>query len=176
MNRWATTLWDLVAGKSRVPPRQRPARRPSAMQARYDALVRDMKATWGIRVRKWRTRTSGCAWEVRGADGSCTRMIEAPYPRGPMSCAVFLHEVGHHAIGFNHQRLRCMEEHLAWDWALREMSARGFNVTDRVRKRRDEAMRYALRKALRRGLRRVPEELVRWLPDGASVTPGHEDG
>jgi hypothetical protein len=86
-----------------------------------------------------------------------------------MSCAVFLHEVGHHAIGFGRARTRCLEEHLAWDWALREMEARGFNVTQRVRERRDRAMRYALSKALRRGLKRVPVELVRWLPEGAEL-------
>jgi ABC-type uncharacterized transport system auxiliary subunit len=51
------------------------------------------------------------------------------------------------------------------------MAARGFNVTDRVRKRRDDAMRYALAKALRRGLKRVPSELVQWLPDGIEVGP-----
>ena len=45
------------------------------------------------------------------------------------------------------------------------------NVTDRVRKRRDDAMRYALAKALRRGLKRVPSELVQWLPDGIEVGP-----
>jgi ABC-type uncharacterized transport system auxiliary subunit len=69
------------------------------------------------------------------------------------------------------RRLRCEEEHLAWDWSLREMAARGFNVTDRVRKRRDDAMRYALAKAIRRGLKRVPSELVQWLPEGIEVGP-----
>jgi hypothetical protein len=86
-----------------------------------------------------------------------------------MSCAVFMHEVGHHAIGFASQRLRCMEEHLAWEWAIREMAARGLSVTDRVRARRDDAMRYALAKALRRGLKRVPGELLRWLPEGVHI-------
>jgi len=62
-----------------------------------------------------------------------------------------------------------MEEHLAWDWALREMESRGFNVTQRVRDRRDRAMRYALAKALRRGLKRVPADLVRWLPEGIEL-------
>ncbi len=160
------TLWDVFRVKSQSAPPRRAAKKQTARQDRYDLLVEDMKRTWSIRVRKWRSHTSGCAWELRGRDGTVTRMIEAPYPRGPMSCVVFLHEVGHHATGFNRGGPRCLEEHRAWEWALREMAARGFNVTERVRKRRDEAMRYAIRKALRRGLKRVPQELVRWLPKG----------
>jgi hypothetical protein len=163
------TLWGLLR---RPTPQVEPKlirRRPS--QDRYDALVDEMKRVWGIRVHRWRNSTSGCAWELRDKAGNVTRMIESPYPRGPMSCAVFMHEVGHHATGFGMRRLRCEEEHLAWDWSLREMAARGFNVTDRVRKRRDDAMRYALAKALRRGLKRVPSELVQWLPEGIEVGP-----
>jgi hypothetical protein len=64
-----------------------------------------------------------------------------------------------------------MEEHLAWEWSIREMRQRGFNVTDRVLRRREQSMRYAMSKALRRGLKRVPEELVQWLPEGARVEP-----
>lgn len=160
------TLWDVFRVKPGAPPR--PKRR-SRQQDRYDALVEDMKRTWSIRVRKWRSHTTGCAWELRDRGGTVTRMIEAPYPRGPMSCVVFLHEVGHHATGFNHGGPRCLEEHRAWEWALREMHARGFNVTERVRRRREDAMAYAVRKAVRRGLKRVPLELVRWLPEGVAL-------
>jgi hypothetical protein len=135
------------------------------MQDRYEALVREMKATYGVRVRKWRTSSSGCAWEVLYHDGSTTRLIEAPRPRGPMSCAIFLHEIGHHAIGFGRYRPRCLEEYHAWRWALDTMRDRGFNVTAAVERRRDEALRYALAKARRRGLRRVPVELVPYLPE-----------
>ena len=90
-------------------------------------------------------------------------MIEAPYPRGPMSCAVFLHEIGHHAIGLRRYRPRCLEEFHAWRWAIEEMEARGLNVTVGVRRRRDEALKYAVRKALRRGLKRLPIELEPYL-------------
>ena len=161
-------LWDLMRGRKPSPVRATTKTRsskPTAQQKRYDALVADMKSTWNIRIRKWRSSTSGCAWELRDQAGTVTRMIESPYPRGPVSCAIFLHEVGHHAIGFAHQRLRCMEEHQGGEWAIREMRHRGFHVTDRVLQRRAMAMRYALRKALRRGLKRVPEPLVQWLPD-----------
>jgi len=155
--------WRDLFGRPEPEAPRRP--KPGRQQQRYDCLVDEMKKQWSIRIHRWRDRTSGCAWELRDRDGQVTRMIESPYPRGPVSCAVFLHEVGHHAIGFGIHRLRCMEEHLAWEWAIRQMEARGFNVTDRVRHRREQAMRYALAKALRRGLKRVPEELIRWLPE-----------
>jgi hypothetical protein len=76
-----------------------------------------------------------------------------------MSAAIFLHEVGHHAIGFNVYKPRCLEEYHAWAWAVAEMERRGLNVTDAVRKRMAESLRYAVDKARRRGLREVPPEL-----------------
>lgn len=133
------------------------------MQQRYDQLVVEMKRRYGIRVRKWRKSSSGCAWEVRYSTGSIARLIEAPYPRGPMSCAIFLHEVGHHAIGFRTHKPRCLEEYYAWKWSLDMMRAYGLNVTPAVQKRMDDSLRYALAKAIRRGLRGVPAELVPYL-------------
>lgn len=171
----ATTLWDLLAstraadraagrnGRRPAPvpaDAARPARRGTTpMQARYDALVQEMKQAHGVRVRKWRTHSSGVAWQVTYADGRVARLIEAPYPKGPMSCAIFLHEIGHHAIGFNVYRPRCLEEYHAWRWALAAMRERGFNVTERVERRMHDALRYAVDKAARRGLRRLPAEL-----------------
>lgn len=176
----AQTLWDLITPKHKVViepaatepelPRNgtkrartaqsQPARVP--MQARYDALVVEMKKQYGIRVRKWRNSSSGCAWEVHYATGSIARLIESPYPKGPMSCAIFLHEVGHHAIGFRTYRPRCLEEYHAWKWSLDMMRAHGLNVTASVQKRMDDSLRYAVAKARRRGLRDVPAELVRY--------------
>lgn len=167
---FAPSLWHLLGlapPARRAAPRRRaaePARagraRPGLMQRRYDDLVEEMKRAHGIRVRKWRTSTSGCAWVVQYHDGAVSRLIEAPYPRGPVSCAVFLHEVGHHAIGFNTHRLRCLEEYDAWRWALDTMHEQRLNVTDAVRKRMDDAIRYAVRKARRRGLRTLPPRLA----------------
>ncbi len=173
-------LWDLLPGtrprpgRPAVPDRPPPAGGGGARQARYDELVREMKSIHRLRVNKWRSRTSGCAWEVHYADGRVSRLIESPYPRGPMSCAVFMHEVGHHAIGLHRYRPRCLEEYHAWRWGLDEMRLRGFSVTDRVIARRDEALRYAVRKALRRGLKRLPVELAPWAPPGLfeAAVPG----
>lgn len=189
MNWIAQTLWDLIAPPPRqngkngtaAPARKRPDRRlrpaadrtapraamPSAvngsMRDRYDALVAAMKRTYGIRVRRWRSSSSGCAWEVHYADGTTARLIEAPYPRGPVSCAIFLHEVGHHAIGFKTYRLRCLEEFHAWRFALDQMEARGFLISAAVERRVRESLRYAVAKARRRGLREIPPELLAYL-------------
>ena len=182
MNHIARTLWDLIKPVVKKPaaadPSQCPSRAtskvakpsaPGSMQSRYDELVDEMKRVHGIRVVKWRSSTSGCAWEVSYADGSTSRLIESPYPKGPMSCAVFMHEVGHHAIGLRTYRPRCLEEFHAWRWGLDEMNARGFNVTDAVLKRRDDALKYAVEKAIRRGLQKLPIELVPFLPEHRRV-------
>jgi len=179
MTWFARTLWDLIAVQGRTAPPApppapasapfTPAAQPAAraradgkptMRERYDAIVVEMKRTHDVRVRKWRGSSSGVAWEVHYRDGSVARIIEAPYPRGPMSCAIFLHEIGHHAIGFERYRPRCLEEYHAWRWAIQTMRERGFNVTPAVEKRMTESLRYAVQKARRRGLRRLPVELV----------------
>jgi hypothetical protein len=179
----ATTLWDLVKPMKRViVPRletieesvrlrasqsttavlapQRPRR---GVQDRYDALVEEMKRTHNLRVRKWRKSSSGVAWLIRYRSGKIVKLIEAPYPRGPMSCAIFMHEVGHHAIGLGVYRPRCLEEYHVWVWALREMRERGFNVTPAVEKRMHDSMKYAVGKARRRGLRDLPAELRQYV-------------
>ncbi len=103
---------------------------------------------------------SGVAWEVHYEDGRVVRLIEAPRPRGPMSTAIFLHEIGHHAIGFGVHRPRCLEELRAWEWAIAEMERQGVSVTDRVRARMAESLHYAVYKARKRGLKRLPPDLA----------------
>jgi len=181
MSWFPKTLWDLLTGRPppEVPPPEKgPARKPRpakapqtlpgarpTMQQKYTTLIAEMKATYGVRIRKWRSSTSGCAWEVHYHDGSTTRLIESPRPRGPVSCAIFLHEIGHHAIGFGRYRPRCLEEYHAWRWAIQTMHQRGFKVTPAVERRMAESLRYALAKARRRGLRAVPPELLPYAAD-----------
>ncbi|MEQ8845317.1 MAG: hypothetical protein RIB58_10735 [Phycisphaerales bacterium] len=164
------TLWDLIPRVRREAPVAKPepkraaksavpARR-SASAERYEAVARQMLSEYGIRVRKWRSNTSGVAWQVTYADGTIARLIEAPRPRGPISAAVFLHEVGHHAIGLGVYKPRCLEEYHAWLFSLRAMDAHGLNITPRVHERVDMALRYAVAKARRRGLRALPVELA----------------
>ncbi len=176
------TLWDImgVALKPRkkrrrpkppprdvavVQPRPVPSKPapPGSMRARYDEVTKRMLARHGVRVRKWRTSMSGVAWQVTYQDGTVARLIESPRPRGPMSAAVFLHEIGHHAIGFGTYRPRCLEEYHAWKWSLEQMEANGLNVTPAVRARMRESLEYAVAKARRRGLKKIPTELAAYL-------------
>lgn len=184
MGRTFHTLWDLIervvprapvrSRVERASKRARPgagvrktpsvarSKGPSAratMQDKYDAMTREMLAKYGVRVRRWRTAMSGIAWELRYHDGRTARLIESPRPKGPMSAAIFLHEIGHHAIGFNTYKPRCREEYYAWTFAIEQMEKLGLNITDGVRRRMHDSLHYAVMKAKRRGLREVPEEL-----------------
>ncbi len=189
MSRAMLTLWDLLRPfkrpRKRIPPPTPPtsptaptlnlihpptpsrakeserSRRPAGvpMSERYDELVQSMLSRHGVRVRKWRTSMTGVAWRVTYADARVARLIEAPRPRGPMSAAIFLHEIGHHAIGFNRYRPRCLEEYHAWTWAIAAMEREGIAVTDAVRRRMHESLHYSIEKAARRGLRALPAEL-----------------
>lgn len=128
-------------------------------QAKYDAVVALMLEKYGVRVRKWRTSSSGIAWTLTYKDGRVVRLLESPKPKGPMSMAIFLHEIGHHAIGLGAYKPRCLEEYHAWMFSLRAMEEHGLNITEGVRTRMNRSLRYAVRKARRRGLRALPPEL-----------------
>jgi hypothetical protein len=123
-----------------------------------------MKARHGVRVRRWRRNMTGCAWRVTYHDGTTINWVEAPRPRTPISLAVFLHEVGHHVIGFDTYRLRCEEEYHAWQWAVAEMRRHGVEPDEKVKRRVELSMQYAVDKAVRRGLKRLPEPLAAYLP------------
>jgi len=139
-------------------PRVSPARKESA-QDKYDAVVALMLEKYGVRVRKWRTSSSGIAWTLTYKDGRVVRLLESPKPKGPMSMAIFLHEIGHHAIGLGAYKPRCLEEYHAWMFSIRAMEEHGLNITESVRTRMFKSLRYAVRKARRRGLRVLPPEL-----------------
>jgi hypothetical protein len=127
----------------------------------YASIVRDMKVEYGIRIRRWRKQMSGCAWRVSFSDGRTINWIEAPYPKRSISLAVFLHEVGHHAIGFDQFSPGCVEEYYVWTWAFSTMDSYGIAVDQRSRDRFDRSMRYAVSKALRRG-ETIPSEIMEW--------------
>lgn len=137
---------------------------PSA-QEYYDHVVRLMLARYNVKVRKWRKSSSGVAYELLYRDGTIKRLIESPYPKGPMSMAIFLHEIGHHAIGFHVYKPRCLEEYHAWAFAIAAMEEHGLNITDSVRRRMHRSLHYAVSKASRRGLKTLPAELVPFLHD-----------
>src|ERR1700683_4868018 len=128
----------------------------------FAAIVRTMRCRHRLRVRKWRSNMSGSAWQVRYRSGRVTRWIEAPFPRTPLSLSIFLHEVGHHAIGFQRYKRRCEEEYHVWLWALEQMKKLGVTPDAKVAKRFELSMQYAVGKALRRGIKTLPEPLLQF--------------
>jgi hypothetical protein len=123
-----------------------------------------MKSRYDIRIKKWRRNMSGCAWRVYHADGRVVNWVEAPVPRTPISLAIFLHEVGHHVIGFDRYKRRCEEEYHVWIWAMNQMQQLGIELDARVQRRFELSMQYAVDKAVRRGLKALPEPLMKFLP------------
>jgi hypothetical protein len=134
---------------------------------RFELVVRQMKSAHDIRVKKWRRNMSGCAWRVYHADGRTINWIESPVPRTPISLAIFLHEVGHHVIGFDRYKKRCEEEYHVWVWALDQMRELGIDPDEKVHRRFQLSMEYAVDKAVRRGIKALPEPLSRFLPQAA---------
>ena len=133
----------------------------------YSNIIERMKDRYDIRVRKWRRSMSGCAWRVYYHDGRTINWIEAPVPRTPISLAIFLHEVGHHAIGFGTYKKRCEEEYYVWQWTITMMRKLGIEPDDKVRRRVELSMQYAVGKALRRGIKQLPEALEQFIPQAA---------
>jgi hypothetical protein len=133
----------------------------------FSLIVEQMKQRYSVRVRRWRKSMSGCAWRVRYHDGRVINWIEAPFPKTPISLAIFLHEVGHHVIGFETYRKRCEEEYHVWLWAIAEMRRLGVVPDHRVQRRFEMSMRYAVGKALRRRMKQLPQPLEQFLPQAA---------
>ena len=133
----------------------------------YDPIISSLKRRYDIRIHRWRKTMSGCAWRVYHYDGRITNWIECPHPKTPISLAIFLHEVGHHVIGFETYKRRCEEEYHAWLWAIGQMKKLGIRVDDRVRVRFERSMQYAVDKALRRGIKQLPQPLQSFLPQAA---------
>lgn len=139
----------------------KPARRSRVtMQERYDQVVREMLAKYDIKVRRWRKSMSGIATLLTYRDGTQRRFLESPKPKTPLSMSIFLHEVGHHAIGLGVHKPRCLEEFLAWKFSLDTMRELGLPVTEKVETRMRRSMEYAVGKATRRGIRELPPEVA----------------
>jgi hypothetical protein len=135
--------------------------------ADFTPIIEMMKRRHRVRVRRWRRSMSGCAWRVDYDDGRSINWIEAPVPRTPISLAIFLHEVGHHAIGFERFKRRCEEEYHVWRWAIDQMRELGVTPDERVERRFELSMRYAVNKALRRGIKQLPADLMQFAPKAA---------
>ncbi len=139
----------------------------SVCMADWNEIVERMKLRYDIRVRRWRKTMTGCAWRVYFHNGRVINWIEAPQPKSPISLAIFLHEIGHHVIGFSTYKRRCEEEYHAWVWAIKEMKKLGVTPDRRVQTRFARSMEYAVAKAMRRGIKSVPHQLAQFLPKAA---------
>ena len=133
----------------------------------YSPIIAEVRRRHDVRVRRWRRSMTGCAWRVYFHDGRVINWIEAPVPRTPISLAIFLHEVGHHVIGFDRYKRRCEEEYHVWVWAVRKMRELGVEPDERVNRRVELSMQYAVDKAVRRGIKTLPEPLMQYLPAAA---------
>ena len=129
-------------------------------QRRYDRVVDSMLEEHRIHVRRWRNSLSGLATLRTYRDGREERWLESPYPTSPLRLAIFLHEVGHHVLGLGVHRPRCLEEYLAWRYAIDRMDELGFPTEGAVARRFERSMRHAVAKAVRRGIRALPPELA----------------
>src|SRR5438552_1659778 len=133
----------------------------------YAPIVQSLKRRYDIRIRRWRKTMSGAAWRVYHCNGRVINWVESPYPKTPISLAIFLHEVGHHVIGFERYNRRCEEEYHVWLWAITEMRRLGIEPDEKVHRRFDLSMRYAVGKAMRRGIKELPNTLEQFLPQAA---------
>ena len=133
----------------------------------WAALTEQLKRQYDVRVRRWRRTMTGCAWRAFYHDGRTINWIEAPVPKSPISLAIFLHEIGHHVIGFHTYKRRCEEEFAAWTWAIEKMKALGIQPDARTMTRFNRSMEYAVSKAVRRGIKTLPEGLEVFMPKAA---------
>ena len=186
------TLWDLIdpvppSAKGAKPTKAPRAAKPkpsnaeptprTASKTAYDLIVQTMLQRYGVRVRKWRRSSSGLASLVQRRDGSIERWLESPRPSTPLSLSIFLHEIGHHALGIGAIKPRCLEEYHAWQFSFAAMREFSVPVSEQVLARYRRAMQYAVAKATRRNLRTLPSELLefaRELPPLAN--PGRKPG
>jgi hypothetical protein len=136
-------------------------------QQDFSHIIEAMRSRYDLRIQRWRKTMSGCAWREVHEDGSVHNFIEAPFPKTPISLSIFLHEVGHHAIGFETYRKRCEEEYHVWVWAIDKMRELRVEPDARVLRRFQLSMQYAVGKAVRRGVRKLPETLEQFLPQAA---------
>ena len=187
------TLWDLIepqpaqapskaTPKPLCPAKTSRARPPGPAPLHtfpkpgpYDAIVNVMLARYGVEVRKWRRSSSGLASLVQRRDGRIERWLESPRPVTPLSLSIFLHEIGHHALGIGAIKPRCLEEYHAWQFAFAAMREFSVPISETVLSRYRRAMQYAVGKAARRNIRTLPSELLDFARE-ASVTvnpPGH---
>lgn len=111
-------------------------------QEAADVLLRES----GCTVRRYRERLGGVAFTDADDWG-----IEVPHPFGPVSFAIFAHEVAHQLLHRHSGKPRWLEEVEAWDYALDQFDRFDLPGRDQAERRACRSVSYAFRKALRRG-------------------------
>lgn len=147
----------------------------------YLSAARTLLAESGCVVTKWRQKMTGGAYTH-----SPEWRIEVPEPRGPISYAVFAHEVGHQMLHRKDTRERKVprwqEELEAWMWALATFERFRLPKVELAKRDCEDSMAYAFSKALRRSrtlagrealAARFVEASPGWLLD-ALCPPGDE--
>ena len=121
----------------------------SKWQAAADTLLRES----GASVTKYRRSMSGVAFTGPLTERGSKVEIEAPEPKGPISFAIFAHEIGHQVLHRDNGRTpRWKEEVEAWEFALKAVQRFDLPGYERVEARAARSIAYAFRKARRRGV------------------------
>jgi hypothetical protein len=117
----------------------------------------------GCTVRKWRQNTTGTAYTKSDDWG-----IESPRPRGPVSFAVFAHEVGHQVKHRYNSAPRWLEEIEAWEYALEQFDRFELAGRDNAQARGARSLRYAAHKASLRCSAKTALLILNRMPDWAA--------
>jgi hypothetical protein len=128
----------------------------------YERAAAALLASSGCTVRRYRTKTTGTAYTTSDDWG-----IEVPRPRGPVSFAVFAHEVAHQLLHRSNSKPRWLEEIEAWEFALDCFPRFELSGVERARRDAARSLRYAFLKAGRRAkpetVATMVERFPRWV-------------
>ena len=83
--------------------------------------------------------------------------VKVPQPKSDISLHTFLHELGHIVAG--KQKLSCIWEYMADNFANKQFKRFGIKLSKKVRKQSNWYMAYSLGQALNRGMKVIPTEL-----------------
>lgn len=119
----------------------------------------------GCTIGKFRKSTTGIA---NLEDPLWT--IEVPEPRGPVSYATFVHEIGHQVLHRRRRvRPRWLEEQEAWSYALDSFLRFDLPGVEKATADARGAMAYSFSKALRRGTAIEEEGVASWAREALDV-------
>ena len=129
----------------------------------YEEAAEVLLRESGCTVRKYRSSNSGEAFTSSKDWG-----IEVPRPRGPMSFAVFAHEVGHQMLHRgNESKPRWLEEIEATEYALAQFERFRLDGAEEAKKREARNLRHSAKKANRRATPETAQAILDRYPEWA---------